>query len=365
MRLLYITNGINGSGGLERVLSIKASYLADNLDYDVFLLTLNESHPNSFYSFSSRIKLLSIPVIGSSIRYFITYIKEIRKAVKEIQPDIISVCDDGLKGFLLPLILGKSKPIIYERHVSKEIEMHIDFSFLKTCQIYLKWFLMDQLAVRFNSFVVLTEGNKKEWPTVRNIKVISNPLSFYPSNYSSLENKKVISVGKQSYQKGQDMLLQAWKLVSGSFPNWHLAIYGKKDSAMGLEKLALQLSLEQTVSFNEPEKEIEQKYRDSSIYVMSSRYEGFGMVLIEAMACGLPCVSFNCNYGPSDIIENNVDGLLVDSENISALADKLMVLMGNDRLRQQMGTQARENVKRFLPNEIMQQWDSLFKALRQ
>lgn len=364
MKLLYITNAINGAGGLERVLSVKATYLAEHYGYTVSILCLNDSEKNPFYTFSDKIKTYSIAVTGNPIQYLLAYKKGIQQVVRQVQPDVISVCDDGLKGFFIPQILATKIPVIYERHVSKEIEMHHDFSFLKKRSIKIKWFLMELLAKKFNAFIVLTEGNKKEWTSLKNINIISNPLSFYPNNSSNLINRKVIAVGKQSYQKGYDLLLKAWKLVIDKYPNWHLDIYGKKEVAMGLEQLAIKLNIDNEISFYDPEKNIQQKYLESSIYVMSSRYEGFGMVLIEAMACGLPCVSFDCNYGPSDIITDGVDGYVVVKQNYEALANKIIMLIENEGLHKEMGMKAKENVKRYLPEHIMKQWDTLFKTLQ-
>ena len=121
MKLLYITNGISAPGGLERVLSIKASYLVDMLDYEVHIITLNDAHNPLFYSFSSKISFHDIPYSGNALQCFWGYVCGIRRIVKFVNPDIISVCDDGLKGFFVPLFLETKSPIIYERHVSKLI----------------------------------------------------------------------------------------------------------------------------------------------------------------------------------------------------------------------------------------------------
>jgi glycosyltransferase involved in cell wall biosynthesis len=365
MKLLYITNGINGAGGLERVLSVKASYLAEQYGYEVSILSLNDNHLLPFYAFSDKIKMLSIEVVGNPLQYARSYRKGIKKIVAQVQPDVISVCDDGLKGFFIPTLLRNKIPVIYERHVSKEIEMNHDFSWVKKVITRAKWMMMEKLATSFDKFILLTEGNTKEWLSLNNIGVMPNPLSFYPERSSSLLNKKVIAVGKQGYQKGYDLLLPAWKLVVDQHPEWQLEIYGKKEAAQGLELLAEELGITKNIAFFDPEKNIEQKYLESSIYVMSSRFEGFGMVLIEAMACGLPCVSFDCNYGPSDIIYNGVDGFVVPKEDAKSLASKIIILIENETLRLQMGQQAKENVKRFLPESIVSQWDKLFKSLQQ
>ena len=362
MKLLYITNGLNGSGGLERVLSIKASYLAEKKGYEVHIVCLNDSHLNLFYNFSSRIHFHSISVSGNPLSYIKSYVSGLNKVVSQLQPDVILVCDDGLKAFFLPLLLPSKAKMVYERHVSKSISMGKDASFLKKRVTQVQYSLMNFLAKRYDQFVVLTNENRKEWP-LKNVVVISNPLSFYPEHASALTTKKVIAVGKQCHQKGYDLLLQAWKLVVEKQPDWQLEIYGMKASSEGLERQAASLGIAKNVRFFDPVKNIEAKYLESSIYVMSSRYEGFGMVLIEAMACGVPCVSFDCPYGPSDIIADGADGYLVPIENTTVLAEKLGLLIENESLRKQMGIRAKENVKRFLPETICQQWEVLFNSL--
>lgn len=362
MKLLYITNGLNGSGGLERVLSIKASYLAEKMGYEVHIVCLNDSHLNLFYDFSSKINLHSISVSGNPVSYIKSYISGLNKVVSQINPDVILVCDDGLKAFFLPLLIKSKAKMIYERHVSKTISIGKNAGFLKRIAAKFQFFLMNTLAKKYDKFVVLTNENRKEWP-LQNLTVISNPLSFYPEESATLTAKKVIAVGKQSHQKGYDVLLQAWKLVIAKQPNWQLEIYGKKEPSEGLESLAIALNINDNVSFFEPVKAIEKKYLESSIYVMSSRYEGFGMVLIEAMACGVPCVSFDCPYGPSDIIADGEDGFLVSNGDVDLLAQKLVLLIEDDVLRTKMGNNAKVNVKRFLPETICLQWDGLFKSL--
>jgi glycosyltransferase involved in cell wall biosynthesis len=362
IKLLYITNSINHPGGLERVLSIKASYLVDHFGYEVHILSLNEPQEDSFYSFSPLIHFHSIEVDGNPLNYIIAYVKGFKRTIKQVRPDVISICDDGLKAFFLPLLLGKKTPLIYERHVSKEIEMNANFNMLKVLWTNLKWKLMSQLAKTFSKFVVLTKGNTNEWSTLRNIGVIPNPTSFYPEQKASLDYKLVLAVGKQSYQKGYDRLLDAWQMVESKYPEWHLDICGKIDLSYKLPEQCNALSIN-NVRFYKPIKNIKEKYLNASICVLSSRYEGFGMVLIEAMSCGVPCVAFDCPHGPADIITDGEDGFVVPNGDIDAFAQAIQKLIGDDDLRKEMGAKARENVKRYLPDNIIKDWDTLFKTL--
>lgn len=358
MILLYITNGINGSGGLERVLSVKASYLADHYNYQVHILVLNNTHQNPFYEFSDQIKYHSISVGGNPMQYWKSYKRGIRKVVNEVQPNIISVCDDGLKGFFVPQFLKTNARIIYERHVSKLIEARDNQNLFKNTLTKFKWFLMEKLAKSYDRFIVLTEGNKKEWHSLKNMQAIENPLPFESEVISSYQNRTVICVGKISYQKGQDLLSKSWEIVHSKYPAWELHLYGKENINFYDTN-----NLNHNIHYFQPEKNIGEKYLNSSIYVMSSRFEGFGMVLIEAMEYGLPCVSFDCDYGPADIIDDGVDGYIVEKENTDELAQKLINLIEDEKLRKQMGRKAKENVKRYSAEEVVKKWDDLFKSL--
>ena len=361
MKLVYITNQTAAAAGLERVLSIKASTLADSFHYEVHIITLNQGNQDLFYHFSNKITHHDLVVSGSKISYFLNYIKQIKLKIGEIKPDVISVCDDGLKGFYLPLILRKKHPIIYERHASKFISLNSK-AWHNKLKIALLSKLMELGAKTFDAFVVLTENNIKEWQ-LSNIKVIPNPLSFYPSETSSLSNKKVIAVGSHYHQKGFDILLNIWATVIPQFPDWELNIYGKIDDNRTYVKLAEKLKIDNSVNFYMPVKNIGDKYKEASIYTMTSRSEGFGMVLIEAMAYGVPCISFDCPSGPKDIISNDTDGFLIDVGNDKKFAKKLELLMSNSEMRTKMGKNARQTSSDYLPNQIISQWDTLFKAL--
>jgi glycosyltransferase involved in cell wall biosynthesis len=356
-KLLYITNGICGVGGMERVLSIKASILAEQFDYEVHILTLNEEGKEPFYAFSKKIVLHSISVEFNKNKLFALrqYISRLRSKIFSIMPDIISVCDDGLKGFFVPTFIKTKAKIIYERHASILLNTNNSIK----GKVIQK--LMHRQVKRFHRFVVLTPSNISEWKG-NNIIAIPNPLSFKSDMTSTLHNKKVISVGSHSYNKGYDLLLESWSIIENNHPDWELHIYGKIDKEEIFIKYAQQLKLK-NVYFYAPVRDIQSKYAEASIFVLPSRTEGFGMVLIEAMACGVPCVSFNCPHGPADIIADGEDGFLVPEGDIRQLADKIRFLIENESVRKEMGSAARNNVKKYLPENIVKQWDELFKTL--
>lgn len=345
------------------MLSVKASALAEHCGYEVHILALNEPESQQpFFTFSDKIIRHSLKVGGNPLNYIRSYRNGIQNAVNRIKPDVVAVCDDGLKGFFIPKILGKKTPVVYERHVSKMISL-AEKEGLGKKMAEIQFTLMNRLASNFDAFVVLTEGNRNEWKHLKNLVVIPNPLPFYPEASAPLTSKKVIAVGKYSHQKGFDLLLEAWARLPHHLKDWELHLYGKQDRLQALTQQAEQLGVASKVKFHGPDKNIEERFMESSVFVLASRYEGFGMVIIEAMACGLPVVSFDCPYGPSDIITDGEDGFLAGNGDVAALSAKLRELMGSADLRKTMGTAAKMNVRRYLADNVVEQWDQLFKKL--
>lgn len=352
MKLLYITNGISGIGGLERVLSIKASYFAENLGYEVHIICLNDKSSKPFYTFSPLIKFYDVRTVGKGICYLISYMKEINRVVQQVQPDIISVCDDGFKGLYVPLWIKKGKAaIIYERHAS-----------LRLTGGKLIQRLMSLGGYLYDKVVVLTHYNLSEWFS-SNLVVIPNPLSFVPQQVSQLNQKKAICVGSISYNKGYDLLIEAWVQVSKKHPDWTVSIYGKGDTS-DLQKLIDQKGLTKQIVFCGPTSNIQEKYLESSFLILPSRSEGFGMVLIEAMACGLPCISFDCPCGPRDIIRDGKNGYLVEPMNINLLAASINKAIEHKGLLRQMGKYAKESINQYEIEKVAACWHKLFCELK-
>lgn len=348
MKLLYITNGISGGGGLERVLSIKASYFAETLGYDVHIITLNDAK-ETFYPFSSSISIHPIEV-SKNWEYLFSYIHKVNQIVRKVQPDIISVCDDGMKGLYVPLWIQKGKAkIIYERHASMILN---GASWQK--------FWMRMGGHLYDKIVVLTNYNLSEWSS-SNLTVIPNPVSFYPQESATLENHRIICVGSLSYNKGYDLLIDAWSKIASRYPSWSVHIYGKGDASVYQDAIH-QAGIQKQITFHAPVQDIASVYQQASLLVLPSRSEGFGMVLIEAMACGVPCVAFDCPCGPRDIIQDGKNGILVKPQDTAELAQHIEKLINNEQLRKNMGTFAKQTAQQYLMERIASLWKNLFES---
>lgn len=380
MKVVYCIIDTSQIGGMERIISCKANYLADELGYDVTIITTDRENKENFYHFSDKIKFIDF---GINYKKIIQYpfwerLKEQIKKRKEHKnklekyllsenPDII-ISTYTHEFTLLPKIKTKSKKI-GEIHFSKQynaIEANNRkqsfFNKMMSCMAEHRKHLF---ISKYDKFIVLTEVDKKKWRKITNVECINNILPFYPRESAELNIKRIISVGRLTFQKGYDMLIEAWMEIILDFPEWKLDIFGAGEDYGFLSSQITLKKLENSVTINKPTDNIVSEYLNSSVYVMSSRYEGFPMTLIEAQSCGLPCISFDCPNGPAEIIRDGEDGFLIESGNIQELADKMKLLMSNSDLRKEMGMKAKQNVIRFSPAVIMKKWDLLFHNLIQ
>ncbi len=364
MKLLYITNGVHGSGGLERVLSIKTNELINEFNYEITILTLNSFEEELFYNFNSKVVFFNVEASGNKLVRFLKYRKGIKKGIKKVNPDVISVCDDGIKGLLFPIIAGKKIPLVYERHAAINFNFieNNKVSFLKQGIEFVNLKLMLFGAKKFNAFIVLTKGNINDWPKI-NCTVVPNPSPFEIGKIEYKNEKIVLVVGTQSFNKGYDRLIDIWRGINKKHPDWKLKIFGKQNLKKELGEKIDRLKLKESIQLNDPIKNIEDEYKKASIFAMSSRSEGFGMVLIEAMSYGLPCVAFDCPHGPGDIIKDTEDGFLIENNNLIAFSKALSILIENKELRQKMGEKAKVNVQKYSSYKVASQWDMLFNII--
>lgn len=361
MKILYLTPIINDEGGVARVLSIKTNYLIEKYKYQVAIITQNQDNTPFFFEFNDSIELYNIPRSKGKLQNYISYRKEVLKHIAIINPDYIVVCDFGYKGFLLPFFISTTVPLFFEAHGSlhNESQLLSDNLFIRIGQ-RLKYTLRSLCAKKFDAFIVLSKESLNEWKVKKGF-VIPNPNWITTSDSPQLNSKKIIVVARHSFEKGLDRLFEIWKKVSVNHPDWTLEIYGNKTPKIDLLTLATELNISSSITFHKPEKDIVTKYLESSIYVMTSRSEGFPMVLIEAMSCGLPVVAFDCPIGPRAIINNNKNGFLIEDGNYSDFISKLYLLIRNSEVRAKMGLSAKESVAKYSVEIIMKQWDDLFQ----
>jgi len=363
------------AGGVERVLTLKANYFAEHFGYDITIILTEGKDKPLFYPLSDRIKIVNLDVnfeelwTCSFVKKVFVYLskqrifkKRLTAELMRIRPDITVSLLRREINFINDIKDGSKK--IGELHVNRANYRNFeegDANFIKN--LFAKFWMCSLVShlKRLDKFIVLTEEDKASWTELSNVEVIPDPLAFDVAEVSPLKAKRVIAVGRYVYQKGFDLLLQAWAKIEKLFPDWELAIYGMGDRSP-YENLARQLGVDMNrCHLNGSTQNIRKEYLESSLFVFSSRFEGFGMVLIEAMACGLPVVSFDCPCGPKDIVSHDEDGLLVPSGDIDKLANAMSQLMDSYELRHQMAKNAICNVRRFQIDEIADRWQLLFE----
>lgn len=379
--IVFCTPTLYSVGGVERVVSFKASYFADRLGYDVTIIVTEGRGRDCYFPLSDQVKVINFELgfealwQASFVKKVFLYLskqrqykKRLKAELMRIRPDItISMLRREIN-FLTDIPDGSKK--IGELHVNRTnyrtFEAN-DSNALK--QLFAKLWMRSLVGKlkRLDQLVVLTDKSKASWPELSNVSVIPDPVTIEVKSEEEKSEKcpkRVVTIGRYAYQKGYDLLLQAWVEVEKQYPEWTLDIYGQGDQT-NFRQLMGNLGIDvHRCHLNGPVEDVVKVYQNSSVFVLSSRFEGFGLVLVEAMACGLPVVSFDCPAGPDEIITDGHDGLLVPSGDVHALAEKLIAMMANENLRKRLGEQARQSARRYEMASIANQWTTLFEKVK-
>lgn len=374
MKILYQINSTCNPGGMERVLLNKVRYLVEEKGWDVIVVTTDQLGRQPFYPFPEGVKMVDLGVNYSDdngkpfIKKFLGYLekrhmhkKRFKALLEQIRPDVVDCFYPGECSFVPALKDGSVK--VMELHQSKLFHHQYNRSGLMGLADKVRAGMDEKLVRKFDRFVVLTEEDKEMWGEMPGIRVIPNAANFIADNYSDCSAKRVIAVGRLDYQKSFDRLIQAWEKVNKKMPEWRLDIFGQGEWQDMLQQMIDERGLQDVVKLNAPTKNIGKEYAESSMIVMSSHYEGFPMVLVEAMACGLPAVCFDFKCGPRDIINECDNGLIVPDGDIEGLAEAIIRLMKDDELRKSMGESAKKVVEKYSEEKVMEKWVNLFEEI--
>jgi len=372
--ICYCAPAIYSAGGVERVVSFKASYFAEVYHYDVTIIVTDGKGQDSFFPLSDKVKVVNLNLDFEELwrvsffKKVFLYLKKqfkyrqlLKSELMRIRPDItISVLRREIN-FINSIPDGSHK--IGELHVNRSNYRNFtsrDSNCMK--RLFARFWMKGLLKHlrKLDRMVVLTEDAKADWPELVNVRLIPDAVPFKVDKVSSLSSKRVVSIGRYAYEKGNDLLLRAWSKVEKSCKDWTLDIYGMGNRTPYID-LMHELGIDESrCQLHGSLSDVKEAYLNSSIFTLPSRFEGFGLVIIEAMACGVPVVTFDCENGPRNIIRHNQDGILVHPFDIDEYADSLLRLIRNENLRREMGRCAHATSIRYSIEGIAMQWKELF-----
>lgn len=363
MRIVYCIDSLASSGGTERVLTTKLNWWAHCQEAAVTVVSLKEDEP-PFFKIDPLINHITLDVKRGDATRYRTALANIADKIK---PDVM-VAVAGMAVDTLPRLNDGSKKVL-EFHYTKNFLVnfvkglkHIRFRQLHILKMrYLQWKLA-RTSRKYDLFVGLTHRDVGLWGNPKNMTFVHNPLSFRSERKSTCSNKRIISVGSWTPAKGMDQLLEAFGPLAKNYPDWSVELYGSGQDEGLLRSIIARYGMENQVSLNEPVKDIDRKLAEASIYAFPSRSDGFGLVITEAMECGLPTVAMDCPCGPCEIVTNDT-GIVVPEGDIEEFRIALKELMDNPSKRIAMGKAATNKVRRFYPDEIIPKWGQLFHEL--
>lgn len=373
MRIVYVTDTFAVCGGIERVLTDKMNSLSKLFNYDVYLLTIyqgSHSFPftlnegihhvdvgvrlNQQYEYRGLSRLLKRRQLSKTIK------SRLKSVINDLQPDVIVSVKLDFVGVLLSV----------KGHIPMAVESHTlcHAEKLEGAGIFRRvhfWKIKRDIR-SVEALIALTEGDANDWRELNsNVYVIPNIVHLNENNtYSSCMLKSVVFVGRLSKQKNIGGLLDVWERIYLRNPDWELHVYGEKGDIEESVYNRLLAAQKIGIVIHNPVKEhMLEEYRHHSVLVLTSVFEPFGLVLPEAMSCGVPVVSYDSPYGPASIISDAEDGFLIPYNNEDLFVERLCQLMTDTSLRQKMGKRAIVSSRRYAEDSIMPLWKNLFEYL--
>lgn len=344
MKIYFIINSLSNRSGSERVACILANKLVEEINYDITILNRDANFDEVAYSLDSRIKVKKIP--GSQLNFY----SSLANTIKHERPDVVVVHNMGKLSLLCSLIPNIKKLVILE-HVS----------YISRPK-YVQW-LSKILYKNVDQVVTLTHRDKLSFDAFHSdVAVIPNFSPFSVTIKDNFNQKQIVSIGRLTDQKNYLHLLKAWEKIFHQLPEWKLCIYGEGEHKNLLidyinAKQLLNVYLKGATS------DVQHVYESSVFFVMSSKYEGLPMVLIEAQSFGLPIISYDCPNGPSDIIYDEMNGYLVDNQNIDELANRILELAKSPKKLEEFSKQSLINAQNYQPEKILYLWaNQVFKG---
>ena len=352
---------IRKTGGTERAVVNLANDLAERKN-DVQLISIFSTTGNSFYEVNSRVQMLHLNVIFQqtlSKRVLVGF-KELYQSLKLVytqSKNAIFIATDPFVSFVMARIHTSNS---YNKLIVCE---HMALSISKKYSVWFRKLFLKKV----NAFVLLTDRDQaflqRIIPTIKSV-VIPNRISFSPNRLSSCEEKVILSVGRFEAQKNYLALIDIMSPILQKHKDWKLRIVGQGSQYQAMQNKIAHLQLQQQIILEKPTTEIDKTFYASSIYVMSSIFEGFPMVLLEARAYGLPVVSFDCPNGPVEMIQDYQDGFLIHPEDVLGFRDRVEKLISDSALRKRMGIVGSQDVNnRFSKENIINKWLTLFNDI--
>lgn len=373
MKIVFIISSLAHVHGVERTFVDKANYLAEH-GHNVTMVTYEQGPHEYAYPISSSVRSVDL-----DCRYFTIFkyslpkrllearkIKKkfserIRILINDIEPDVV-VTSTYEGDFMKEIVALKNKTrIILESHAAFVAHLKGDNLIAKVR----KRLVLNEIK-KCDLLIALTCQDASYWQRyVKNVKVVANPITCYQEELCQEEKVegRIIAVGSLQKIKRFDRLIESFSLIADRFKTWYIDIYGEGPDKIELQKIIERCGLVGRVNLKGLSHDIYAEYRRSQFFVLSSDSEGFGLVLVEAMSSGIPVISTDCPFGPSEIVENNVTGLLSKLE-VKDLSEKMEWMITHEAERRKMGCQAHKTAARYQQDVVMKKWEAVYRSVQ-